>query len=350
MDNLFQKSGRISRSVSPENFTGEKGRGGAAEDGTGKLCARDLGVGWKISPYVVIGAGETFTLADIEGPGVIRHIWMTDSTTANRSLILRMYWDGNENPSVEAPSGDFFACAEYQQYAPVTSAVVCVNPKRGFNCYWEMPFYTRAKLTMQNISGGDICLFYQIDYTLETLPENSMYFHAQFRRQNPLPYMQPYALLDGVQGAGAYIGTYLFWGVNTGGWWGEGEVKFYLDGDCEFPTICGTGTEDYFGGAYNFDVDGKYREFCTPYAGMPKAIRPDGLYSVNQRFSLYRWHILDPVYFSEDIRVTVQALGWRNDGRYRPLQDDISSVAYFYLDRCMDVAGTLPDADGLEIN
>ncbi len=349
MEQLYKKIRRISRSVSPENFTGEKGCGGAAEEGTGKSFARDLGIVWKISPSAVIKSGENFTLADIHGEGIIRHIWITDSSPANRLLVLRMYWDGSSAPSVEVPLGDFFAAAEYQNYSPVVSETVCVNPKRGFNCYWEMPFYREARFTLENISDGDITVYYQIDYTLESLPENCMYFHAQFRRSNPLPYKQVHTLLDGISGAGAYIGTYMFWGVNNNGWWGEGEIKFYLDGDKDFPTICGTGTEDYFCGSWNFDTGGRYQEFCTPYCGMPKVIRPDGLYSTNQRFSLYRWHIKDPIYFSEDIRITIQALGWRSGGRYLPLQDDISSVAYFYLDRCSDISGTLPDRDGLEL-
>ena len=142
----------------------------------------------------------------------------------------------------------------------------------------------------------------------------------------------------------------MFWGVNNNGWWGEGEIKFYLDGDQEFPTICGTGTEDYFCGSYNFEnSNGKYTSFCTPYAGLNKIICPDGQYQSQMRFSLYRWHICDPIYFDEDIRITIQALGWRSGGRYLPLQDDISSVAYFYLDHCMDVSGTMPDVAGLEI-
>ena len=142
----------------------------------------------------------------------------------------------------------------------------------------------------------------------------------------------------------------MFWGVNNNGGWGEGEIKFDLDGDQEFPTICGTGTEDYFCGSYDFEnSNGKYTTFCTPYAGLNKIIYPDGQYQSQMRFSLYTWHICDPIYFDEDIRITIQALVWRNGGRYLPLQEDISSVAYFYLDRCMDNSGTMQDAEGLEI-
>ena len=187
-------------------------------------------------------------------------------------------------------------------------------------------------------------VFYQIDYEEKEIPENSAYFHAQFRRVNPLPYKEVYTILDGVSGRGQYVGTYLFWGVHNNGWWGEGEIKFYLDGDKEYPTICGTGTEDYFCGSYNFDIGGKYQEFCSPYSGLAKVIRGDGLYHCQQRFSLYRWHICDPIYFEEDIRVTIQALGWRSDERYLPLQDDISSVAYWYQDTICTSFPQLPDA------
>ncbi len=339
----------VSRSISAENFTGEKGKGGMATEGTGANCARDLGMGWKISPSILLRPGEVFPLAEIDGPGVIRHIWMTDSCGRNRKLIFRIYWDGSETPSVEAPLGDFFACADCQNYSQLTSLAVCVNPKRAFNCYWEMPFRKKCRMTVENIFNEDIVLYYQIDYLLTAVPENAAYFHAQFRRVNPLPYKEVYTILDNVRGRGQYVGTYLYWGVNSNNWWGEGEIKFYLDGDTDFPTICGTGTEDYFCGSYNFDVNGQYREYTTPYAGLAQVTRPDGLYRANQRFSLYRWHIPDPIYFRQDIRVTIQALGWRDKGRYLPLQDDISSVAYWYQDTVCETFPPLPDEDALEI-
>ncbi|MBQ4110661.1 MAG: DUF2961 domain-containing protein [Clostridia bacterium] len=337
------------RSISAENFTGEKGKGGMATEGTGTDAARDLGQGWKVSPSVVVKAGETFTLADYRGQGMIKHIWITDSAPRPRTLILRAYWDNSEKPSIEAPLGDFFACADFREYRQLTSLPVCVNPKRAFNCYWEMPFYKNFKFTIENISAEDIVVYYQIDFALMELPENSGYFHAQFRRVNPLPYKDVYTILDNVKGHGQYVGTYLFWGVNNNGWWGEGEIKFYLDGDKEFPTVCGTGTEDYFCGSWNFDIGGKYAEFCTPYAGLAKVGETDGLYKANQRFSMYRWHLPDPVYFKEDIKVTIQALGWRSGKRYLPLQDDISSVAFWYQDTICDSFPQLPDADYLEI-
>src|SRR6185369_8700878 len=162
------------------------------------------------------------------------------------------------------------------------------------------------------------------------------YFNACFRRSNPLPYKTDHTILEGVKGQGHYVGTYMAWGVNNTGWWGEGEIKFFIDGDWDggkgFPTICGTGTEDYFCGSYNFEnkATKQYQEFTTAYAGMPHVVRPDGTYQANTRFSLYRWHIMDPVRFQKDLAVTIQALGWRAAGRYLPAQDDIASVAFWY--------------------
>lgn len=346
LSNLAQLSNAKTRSISPENFTGEKGAGGRAVTGTGEKCARELGVGWKVSPSVVIKAGETFTLADIAGAGAIQHIWMTP-TGNPRFSILRMYWDNAEIPSVECPVGDFFASA-YGEYAQVSSLAVCVNPKNGLNCYWEMPFKTRCRITMENIADEDMVLFYQIDYTETNVPADYGYFHAQFRRSNPLAYKQVHTVLDGVQGKGQYVGTYFAWGVNNNGWWGEGEIKFYLDGDKDFPTICGTGTEDYICGSYNFDVDQKYTAFTSPYSGfIPQ--KTDGLYKSQQRFSMYRWHIADPIRFDTELKVTIQALGWRSYGRYLPLQDDIASVAFWYQDKPAQSRHALPGRDELEI-
>ena len=347
MQSLSRLSDAVSRSVSPENFSGEKGRGGMATEGTGSGPARELGLGWKVSPSVNIPAKTVFTLADIHGSGVIRHIWLTCAGLTGRNAILRMYWDDSETPSVECPLGDFFANAYIPNYRHLSSLAVCVNPRNGLNCYWEMPFRQRARITLENCSEGQCTVYYQIDYIETALPDDIGYFHAQFHRNNPLPYGEVHTLLEGASGRGQYVGTYMAWGVNNNGWWGEGEIKFYLDGDCDFPTICGTGTEDYFCGAYNFD-NGGYEEFHTPYSGMiPHPT--DNTYQSNKRFSLYRWHITDPVCFAEDCRVTIQALGWRSGGRYLPLQDDISSVAYWYQDKPIAKQPALPDINYLEI-
>ena len=352
MGNLPRLSSAKTRSISPENFTGEKGKGGMAKvgEGTASKAARDLGQGWKVNPYVHIKPGETFVLGEIDGPGAIQHIWMT-TTGHNRYNILRIYWDGEERPSVECPAGDFFASG-WGTFAQVSSLAVCVNPGSGFNCYWPMPFRKKCKVTMTNIAEEQMTLYYQIDYTLTEVPADAAYFHAQFRRENPLAYKEVYTILDGVKGQGHYVGTYMCWGVNNNGWWGEGEIKFYMDGDKEFPTICGTGTEDYFCGSYGFIVPGtdKYQEFTTLYAGMPQVISPHGSEETQTCFGLYRWHIMDPVRFEKDLKVTIQALGWRSGGRYLPLKDDISSVAFWYQAEPHAAFPKLPSKDELEIN
>ena len=352
LGNLSRLSSAKTRSISAENFTGEKGRGGMATEGTGANAARDLGLGWKVSPSVSIGAGETFTLADIEGPGAIQSMWFTGTMARRpglgRFFILRIYWDDQDIPSVECPLNDFFANS-WGGYAQVSSMPVVVNPNGGLNCYWEMPFRKRCRMTLENIHTEDMICYYQINYTLTDVPDDAAYFHAQFRRVNPLPYKEVYTIVDGIRGRGHYVGTVLAWGVNNCGWWGEGEIKFYIDGDGEFPTICGTGTEDYVGGAYNWDVNGEYVTYTTPFLGMHQVIRPDGTYRSQQRFCMYRWHVMDPIRFESDLRVTIQALGWRDGGRYLPLQDDIASVAYWYQTLPTPAFPALPDRDGLEI-
>jgi hypothetical protein len=214
-----------------------------------------------------------------------------------------------------------------------------------------MPFKRRCRITLENIASEPMTLYYQINYALTDVPDDAGYFHAQFRRVNPLPYKDVYTILDGVEGKGQYVGTYMAWGVNNSGWWGEGEIKFYMDGDRDFPTICGTGTEDYFCGSYDFENQQthQYQEFNTPYAGLPQVIRPDGLYRSQMRFGMYRWHLTDPIRFHQDLRVTIQALGWRTDRPYLPLQDDIASVAYWYQTLPTKKFPPLPDKDYLEI-
>ena len=349
MGNLSKLSHAKTRSISPENFNGEKGKAGMAIEGPSAGCARDLGQGWKISPYVRIKPGEVFTIADIDGPGAIQQIWMTPAGNL-RHNIIRFYWDGQENPSVECPVGDFFASG-WSKYAQLSSLAVCVNPGSAFNCYWEMPFRKKCIITMTNMSTDEMVLYYQVNYTLTDVPEDCAYFHASFRRTNPLAYKDVYTILDGVKGQGHYVGTYMAWGVNNSGWWGEGEIKFYMDGDTDFPTICGTGTEDYFCGSYNFEnkETHEYQAFTTPYAGLHQIIKPDGLYNSQMRFGLYRWHITDPIRFDKELKVTIQALGWRSEGRYLPLQDDIASVAFWYQTLPTAKLPELPSKDELEV-
>jgi hypothetical protein len=214
-----------------------------------------------------------------------------------------------------------------------------------------MPFRKGARFTLENRADEPITAFYQFDYVLTDIPEDSLYFHAWFNRVNPNPYKADYTLLD-VAGAGHYAGTYMAWGVNNNGWWGEGEIKFYIDGDKEYPTICGTGTEDYFGGSYNFEDPGahdRYLAFTTPYSGLNQIITPNTLYDSQFRFGLYRWHITDPICFEENLRITIQALGWRSGGRFLPLQDDIASVAFYYKTLPQAPFPALADRDYLEV-
>jgi len=357
VSNLFRLSEAKSRSISPENFSGAKGKGGMATSGTGSNASKELGQGWKVSPSVLIKAKSTFTIAQIDSAGCIQHIWMTP--TGNwRYSILRFYWDDETAPSAEVPVGDFFGMG-WGQYAALNSLAVCVNPGSAFNCYWPMPFRKKCRITLENIDERDMVLYYQVDYILTEVPNDAAYFHAQFRRVNPLPYKQNYVLADSIQGKGQYVGTYIAWGVHNNGWWGEGEIKFFMDGDSEFPTICGTGTEDYFCGSYDFETkknnasgitEINYTEFSTPYSGLHQVIRGDGHYEVQQRFGLYRWHITDPIRFEKNLKVTIQALGWRDGGRYLPLKDDIASVVFWYQTEPHGVFPRLPAKDQLEVN
>lgn len=320
-----------SRQVSPENPTGEKGMGARAIPNPSdpnlpfSAAAQELGQGWKVSPFVKPKAGETLTIMDAEGPGVIEHIWIATESSwigNGRACVLRFYWDHEDTPSIEVPLTDFFAVGN-DRFAPVHSLAVVVNPTAALNCYWPMPFRRHAKITFTNeLSRTLNLLTYQIDFMKIAVPEHAGYFHAQWRRATTQRSFPVHTILAGVQGQGRYVGTFLAWTQLSDGWFGEGEVKFYIDGDQKFPTICGTGTEDYFGGSYGFpDV------YTTAYTGNTlKRENGDG----PRKWSLYRWHIMDPVSFSHDLRVNVQALGWWPNGRYQPLADDIASVAYWY--------------------
>jgi Protein of unknown function (DUF2961) len=355
LGNLSRVSDAQTRSIGPENFTGEKGKAGMSTDGpAAKGAARELGQGWKVSPYAHVPAHSTFTLAEISGSGVIQQIWMTPAPLdKTRFYILRFYWDDETEPSVECPLGDFFACG-WGRYCQISSLPVCVNPGSAFNCYWQMPFRKKCKITLENIDNSPMTIYYQVNYALTQVPADAAYFHAQFRRENPLKTKGTYTILDGVEGKGQYVGTYLAWGVHHTGWWGEGEIKFFMDGDKEFPTICGTGTEDYFCGSYDFETHsegkGHYTEFSTPYSGLAQVIRPDGLYDSQERFGLYRWHIMDPIRFEKDLKVTIQALGWKSEGRYLQLQDDIASVAFWYQLEPHKPFPKLPSKDELELD
>jgi hypothetical protein len=310
------------RSISAENPDGAKG-GGAKEVPDANNAGSMLGQGWKVRPCITLEPQSTTCLADIQGPGIIQHIWITVHPTAYRDTILRFYWDGEREASIEVPLGDFFCNGHALRYN-VNSVPVAVNPSGGFNCYWPMPFRTGARITIENQGteaiGG---FFYQITYALTEVPETAAYFHAQWRRSLTTREYPEHVLVDGVEGKGHYVGTFLAWTQLSNGWWGEGEIKFYMDGDTTFPTICGTGTEDYFCGAWGFGGE----TYSTPFLGYPLYRKESG---ETPRHGLYRWHVLDPIRFKQDLKVTMQALGWWPNGKFEPLTDDIASVVYWY--------------------
>jgi hypothetical protein len=327
LGNLPLVTSAQTRSICAENPNGAKG-GGALAQPDAKSPASVLGKGWKVRPCMDLQPGATVTLAEIEGPAVIQHIWITVDPKAYRDCILRMYWDGEANPSVEVPLGDFFACGHALR-TQINSLPVAVNSSGGFNSYWPMPFRKSARITIES-QHRDVIIgfFHQITYSLQDVPETAAYFHAQWRRSMTRRDHPEHVLLDGVKGQGHYVGTYLAWTTMSNGWWGEGEVKFFMDGDTENPTICGTGTEDYFGGAWGFyGPDNRETPYSTPYLGLSLVRQQE---NEVPKYGLYRWHVMDPIRFNKDLRVTVQALGWWPGGKFQPLTDDIASTAYWY--------------------
>ncbi len=324
-------TGYETRSISPENPTGERGRGGMAipNPDDPKLpfsrAAAKLGQGWKVNPFLKPKAGETITIMDVEGPGIIQHIWMASEGNykgIGRAGVLRFYWDGEAEPSVEVPMTDFFAVG-HDIWAPVNSLAVVVNPASALNCFWPMPFRRRARITFTNESARDLKLFtYQITYVKAPLPDNAAYFHAQWRRAVSDRANPQHMILDSVKGEGRYVGTFLAYTQLADGWFGEGEIKFFIDGDSRFPTICGTGTEDYFLGTYGFP-----QVYSNAYSG--NVLKHEG-HDGPPKWSLYRWHIQDPIEFHADLRISIQTLGWWPDNTYQPLSDDVASVAYWY--------------------
>ena len=366
MSDIFRLRNGRSRAINAENPTGEKGKGG--------IAASHLGPSRKGSPCLKnIMPNETVVLAEMDGPGIIQHIWITVNNKTSdadcyvlRDLVLRMYWDDEEVPSVESPLGDFFCCG-FARECLVTSMPISVIPNRGFNSYFQMPFRKKARITLENQHDNPIPdFFYQVDYCLyDELPEDTAYFHAQWRRQritelakdyvilDDITYFhaqwrrerltekqKDYTILDGVKGKGHYVGTYLALTTLERYWWGEGEVKFYIDGDEEYPTICGTGTEDYFGGSWSFahQVNGKTVEqtYNSPFLGYPYYSAHDEL--VHNPYhnddcppmrGFYRWHLMDPICFEENLKVTIQQIGVCYKGLFER-QDDVASVAYWY--------------------
>lgn len=329
------------RSICAENPTGVKSGGAQALPGEDEHCsaaARKLGKGWKVRPCLKnIPAGQTVTLADINGPATIQHIWCTVDAKFINDITLRAYYDDSSQPAIDAPLGHFFANG-LDGLAMVNSIPIAVNPRGGMNSYWPMPFHKNMRIEIINNSSEQLSeFFFQITYALGEVAEDAGYFHAQALQSTTTRESPEHIVLKTITGQGHYIGTYLLWTQYDPGWWGEGEVKFFIDGDQDnSPTICGTGTEDYFGGAWGFTgaspEDPTPVPYNGPFLGHPQAgikkCMPDGRDALLH--SLYRWHIPDPIHFKQDIKVTIQALGWQEDGTYLPLADDLASVAYWY--------------------
>jgi len=325
--------GVVSRAITWENRTGAPGAGGKARDGRkGSPCINN------------VKPGQTVTLMDVDGCGVIRHIWVTPrdrSPMALRNLIIRMYWDNSPVPSVEVPFGDFFGTA-HGRTGHLVSYYTTMTLGKGFNCYFPMPFATHAKITVQNDmpegSKALGALFFQIDYELrDKLPPNTGRFHAQFRRENPTVQKRDFVVLDNVEGPGMFIGCVIGVRAMRGSWWGEGEMKFYMDGDTDYPTICGTGTEDYFCAAWGMGL------YQTPYHGCT-------LNQTNEQFkhplvSMYRWHVADPVYFRKSFKATIQQIGWGKGGLFER-SDDWCSTAFWYQLKPVKQMPPFPDRAG----
>ncbi|MFP3089719.1 DUF2961 domain-containing protein [Treponema sp. TIM-1] len=358
---MVLKTGK-SRSISAENPHGEPGAGGKE--------ASNLGPGRKGRPCITLPQGKETVLAGIAGPGIINSFWMTCAQNGEKSyyilrdLVLRIYWDDADFPSVEVPLGDFFCCG-FGARSKVNALPIAVNPTGGMNCYFPMPFRRTAKFTIENQHPGDVPgFFFQINYTLDSVPDNSAYFHAQWRRENLTTAGKDYTILDGVSGKGHYVGTYLAWTALERFWWGEGEMKFYIDGDRDYPTICGTGTEDYFGGAWCFyeEHDGINDEvtYSTAflghhyfsglessksylYVGGRDMRKLEKIYDLMPKHGLYRFHIMDPIMFESDLRVTIQQIG-HNQSELFERTDDVASVAYWYQDKPYGKFPKLPAA------
>ena len=297
-----------SRSISFENPSGERGKGGQA--------ASKLGVGRKGSPAWTLKPGETIQLCDIQGQGTIRHIWITTAHDALnlRSLVVRLYWDGQEHPSIECPLGDFMGFAHGKVMA-YESAAHSVGASAGMNLWLPMPFTKRARMTISNDGTASPPFFYQIDYTLGDRHDRSVgRLHTLFRRENPTTLKQDFELLPTRAGRGRFIGSVMGIRALEGNWWGEGEVKVYLDGDTEYPTICGTGSEDYVGLSWGMQQ--------TPFRYHGCSLDQKGF------VSMYRWHLPDPIYWEKEARVTIQQIGWK-DGLYER-QDDWSCATFWY--------------------
>ncbi|HUA64765.1 MAG TPA: glycoside hydrolase family 172 protein [Alphaproteobacteria bacterium] len=286
-----------------ENPRGLKGQGGQARFGR------------KGAPAIGIGAGKSLVLAEIQGSGTIHRIWGTlwhPAPEALRGMKIEMYWDGAKTPAVQAPLGDFF-CEGLGHMVPIQNACFYSPEGRSFNCLIPMPFRHSARIVLVNESGADNGIYYEVDATEGDKHDGDMlYFHSYWRRENPTTLRQDMTILPHVEGKGRFLGCNIGARLNhacTNFWWGEGEVKVYLDGDEQFPTLCGTGTEDYIGDGYGQNV------FCSPYSG-DQYVAP-----AKDAYEFYRLHIPDPIWFHKDVRVMIQNMGGPG---YQAMLDDMN--------------------------
>lgn len=331
---LYRIKNRQSFGFSAENPTGQKNGGTKGKD-----CE-------KLRPCIQIAPGETVTLCDTDGTGMITHIWFTGYV--GHSFVMRIYWENEEFPSVEAPISAFFGCAYDENfkdrdgnYIVLNSAKILTAPGRGFNSYWEMPFHKHCRITMENRGKKEETLYYMISGWYGEIPQDAGYFHAAYRQEHPVTKGRAYTIIDGIEGRGCFAGLTLATGMNGNNTcWVEGEAKMYIDDD-QYPSMNYTGTEDYFCGSYGFGNDiilNRYQTFSGMYTGL-FAIMGDNreFYNGQQRFLLYRFHEKDPVYFSKNFKMTIDNLGWTG-----PRYDDYTSVAYWYLEKPSKLAKELP--------
>ena len=332
---MYRIESRKTFAYSAENPTGKRSGGTRGKD-----CE-------KLNPCLSVASGETVTLCDIAGPGMISHMWFTGYI--GHSFIIRIYWDETPYPSVEAPLSAFFGCGYDENFADIdgrypvlNSYLVLVAPGRGYNSYFQMPFRKHCRITMENRSNEEKTLFYMITGWLGDIPENAGYFHAAYRQEHPVCKGRSYVVLDGVSGKGRFLGMTLAVGVNGHNTcWVEGEAKMYIDGET-YPSLNYTGTEDYFCGAYGFGNDIEirhYQTFSGAYVGL-YAILGDtkAFYNAQKRFLLYRWHEPDPIYFDESFKMLMDNLGWTG-----PRYDDYTTCAYYYLEKASPVPFDLPE-------
>ena len=357
MSPMFSESSRLaaaqlrrlqSRAITAENPSGERGGGGERSRAPEREPLVTSARGWKVSPSRVVPAGQELELAAIVGQGAVEHIWLTTRPDAWRSLVLRMSWDGQEEaPAVAVPLGDFF-CQGWAEYAPLVSEPVVVAPYGGMNCYFPMPFRKSARISLENLGAASRSSTTRSTTRCSRSPMISATCTPAGGERTRC---RPDRCTPSSRGLGS---RQLCWHLSGGGRERTGLVgrrrSEVLHGWRRHPTICGTGTEDYFGGAWDFEVPGHgYTTYSSSYLGLHQVIRPDGLYRSQTRFGMYRWHLPDPVVFERDLKVTIQDLGWRPDGRYMPRSDDLASVAYWYSE---DPAGVTSDLslDALQVS